>query len=100
MSAPMTGRLEAAIGRLGARDRFLVAKVLADSRFQDERMEDLMLGLRAELVAAGWRENAALDEMERSLQHDIDAVDRRIHGDPAPVEGVAFWPEGEPVTDA
>jgi hypothetical protein len=92
MSRSMTRRLEAAIESLTATQREVVITVIDKMAHNGGGFDRLLAGLRAEMRAADQREADVMAALADDRRTWLDDVDRRVHGDPAPVEGVANWP--------
>jgi len=80
----MSGQLQAALDRVGARDRKLMAAALLE---QQGRLSPLLRALALELQLAGLREHAALTAAEADLAGD--EPDRPYP--PSPTPGLELW---------
>ncbi len=81
---PMTGQLQAALDRVGARDRALIAAAFMT---QEGRTGPLLRALALELQLSGLREYEAIQAAEASLAGDED---ERPYP-PSPTPGLQLW---------
>ncbi len=82
---PMTGQLEAALDRVGARDRAMIAAAL---QTQQGRTGPLLRALALELQLCGLREDAAIAAAEGALAAS-DEPERPFP--PSPTPGLELW---------
>ncbi len=101
MTPNMTRTLAEVVDNMSAAERRATVTALAEyiARLTPRStMARLLRGVRSELLAAEMREDAVLAALEADgyAEHraETDALDVRLHGEPPPVEGEPYWPEG------